>query len=52
MWFDSFYVSLLSEKNLTGKNNYAKAFITGTISNCKTLGSLNYCSSIIYIAEK
>jgi 2-polyprenyl-3-methyl-5-hydroxy-6-metoxy-1,4-benzoquinol methylase len=52
MWFDSFYVSLLSEKNLTGKNNYAKAFITGTLSNCKTLGSLNYCSSIIYIAEK
>jgi 2-polyprenyl-3-methyl-5-hydroxy-6-metoxy-1,4-benzoquinol methylase len=52
MWFDSFYVSLLSEKYKTGKNNLVKAFITGAISNAKTLGKPKNCSSIIYIAKK
>ncbi|WP_421712339.1 class I SAM-dependent methyltransferase, partial [Alteromonas abrolhosensis] len=33
MLFDSFYVSLLSEKNKTGKQNLIKAFFIGLQSN-------------------
>ena len=52
MWFDSYYISLLSEKYLTGKSNPLKAFISGTISNLHTLKSKQKSSSIIYIAQK
>jgi 2-polyprenyl-3-methyl-5-hydroxy-6-metoxy-1,4-benzoquinol methylase len=33
MWFDSFYVSLLSEKYKTGKMNFVKGFLIGFASN-------------------
>jgi len=52
MWFDSFYVSLLSEKYKTGKNNLARAFMRGAVSNLITAGSPENSSSIIYIAKK
>jgi len=52
MWFDSFYISLLSEKYLTGKNRPLKAFLTGFISNLYALRETHECSSIIYIAKK
>lgn len=52
MWFDSFYVSILSEKNMTGSNNYLKAFITGLTSNLKALSNKEKCSSLIYIIQK
>jgi len=52
MWFDSFYISLLSEKYLTGKSRPFKAFLTGFISNLHALGNRYKCSSIIYIARK
>lgn len=52
MWFDSFYVSLLSEKYKTGKNNYIKAFINGAVSNFKALKNISKCSSVIYITKK
>ncbi|MEP6467509.1 MAG: class I SAM-dependent methyltransferase [Parafilimonas sp.] len=52
MWFDSFYVSLLSEKYATGKTNFAKAFFTGAVSNVKAVGKTANCSSIIYISKK
>lgn len=48
MWYDSFYVSLLSEKYKTGKMNPFKAFWIGLISNLKGKKSLEY-SSHIYI---
>ncbi|PIB39396.1 class I SAM-dependent methyltransferase [Maribacter sp. 4G9] len=51
MLFDSFYVSLLSEKYKTGKNNYMKAFLIGLISNIKGLFTKEY-SSHIYILQK
>ena len=37
MWYDSVYVSLLSEKYKTGKSNPAKAFINGMLSNLEML---------------
>lgn len=51
MIFDSYYVSLLSEKYKTGKMNYIKAFIFGSLSNFKALFNKNY-SSLIYIIKK
>lgn len=51
MKFDSFYVSLLSEKYKTGKMNPIKGFWTGLLSNFKARKSGEY-SSLIYIIQK
>jgi SAM-dependent methyltransferase len=45
--FDSFYVSLLSEKNKNGNTNFAKAFFIGLWSNISAWSSKEY-SSLIY----
>jgi 2-polyprenyl-3-methyl-5-hydroxy-6-metoxy-1,4-benzoquinol methylase len=50
MKFDSFYVSLLSEKYKTGKMNFINAFITGLRSNLKAKRNFEY-SSHIYILK-
>jgi 2-polyprenyl-3-methyl-5-hydroxy-6-metoxy-1,4-benzoquinol methylase len=50
MKFDSFYVSILSEKYKSGKTNYLKAFITGMTSNCKAKAPGH--SSQVYIFKK
>jgi len=50
MKFDSFYVSLLSEKYKTGKMNFLNGFLTGLKSNLKAKQSLEY-SSHIYVLE-
>jgi len=52
MWFDSFYVSMLSEKYKNNKNNIIKAAIVGLISNLNAVFNIKKCSSIIYIIEK
>ena len=49
MWFDSFYVSMLSEQNKNGKGNIVKAFWNGFVSNVKALGDKRKCSSLIYV---
>ena len=51
MWFDSFYVSMLSEKIKTGKNNLVSAAWTGYVSNWKAFFNPEKCSSIIYIIK-
>jgi len=51
MWFDSVYVSLLSEKYKTGKSNILKALMNGMKSNMNALGNISKCSSVIYIAS-
>ncbi len=48
MKFDSFYVSLLSEKYKTGKQNMFKAFWIGLHSNMKAKHTSEY-SSLIYV---
>ncbi|WP_299435876.1 class I SAM-dependent methyltransferase [uncultured Aquimarina sp.] len=48
--FDSFYVSLLSEKHKNGKMNFVKAFWIGLLSNVKGKQSKEY-SSHIYILK-
>jgi 2-polyprenyl-3-methyl-5-hydroxy-6-metoxy-1,4-benzoquinol methylase len=52
MWFDSFYVSMLSEQYKTGKNNFIRAVFNGLLSNLNTFFNQKKCSSIIYILEK
>lgn len=52
MWFDSFYVSLLSEQYKNGRQNLAAGFWNGLISNIKTLTNKERCSSVIYIFGK
>ena len=49
MWFDSFYISLLSEKIKTGKNNYIKALSTGLWSNLKAMTINGEYSSLVYV---
>ena len=51
MYFDSYYVSLLSEKYKTGKSNYLKAFYRGFRSNLKAKRTGEY-SSLIYVLQK
>ncbi|MEQ9261979.1 MAG: class I SAM-dependent methyltransferase [Owenweeksia sp.] len=51
MPFDSFYVSMLSEKVAKGKVNYLRAMWTGLVSNLKAISHKN-ASSLIYILEK
>ncbi|NII28255.1 class I SAM-dependent methyltransferase [Pseudoflavitalea sp. X16] len=52
MWFDSFYVSLLSEKYKTGKASVVKGFFRGFVSNGKALRNKEQCSSLIYVITK
>lgn len=52
MWFDSVYVSMLSEKIKTGKPSLVKGVINGLRSNIKTLANTEKCSSVIYIISK
>lgn len=52
MKFDSFYVSLLSEKYKSGKVNYFNALKNGIKSNFYAKKNENNYSSIIYIIKK
>lgn len=53
MWFDSFYVSMLSEKNLgAGTLGLAKAFWQGARSNLHASGDVSRCSSLIYLIRR
>lgn len=51
MWFDSFYVSLLSEKYRTGRPRMVAGFLAGLRSNLKAISNLRRTSSLIYVVE-
>lgn len=51
MIFDSYYVSMLSEKYKYGKTNYLRAFRNGFRSNLRASSSWGY-SSVIYVFKK
>jgi 2-polyprenyl-3-methyl-5-hydroxy-6-metoxy-1,4-benzoquinol methylase len=51
MWFDAFYISMLSTKYKTGKINYLQSFFKGLTSNNKASQN-NQFSSLIYILKK
>ena len=52
MWYDSFYVSMLSCKYKNGKINLIASFFNGLRSNSKAIGNAQRCSSVIYIISK
>ena len=52
MKFDSFYVSLLSEKYKHGKMNFVKAFFIGLQSNVKAKQNSEYSSHIYVLKNK
>lgn len=52
MWYDSFYISMLSEQYKNGKGNLVKAIWTGMCSNITALFKRRRCSSVIYIIGK
>lgn len=52
MWYDSFYVSILSSRYKKGKTNFPSAFFSGLGSNFKAMSDVKKCSSVIYIIEK
>ncbi|MBI3138705.1 MAG: class I SAM-dependent methyltransferase [Sphingobacteriales bacterium] len=52
MWYDSFYVSLLSSKYKNGRTRLAAAFFRGLLSNLAALRDTKKCSSVIYIIGK
>ncbi|MFL5738954.1 MAG: methyltransferase domain-containing protein [Flavisolibacter sp.] len=52
MWFDSFYISLLSSKYKNGKTNWIGAAWNGLLSNARALADKDRCSSVIYVVEK
>ncbi len=52
MRFDSFYVSMLSEKYKTGKINYTSAFLRGLVSNLKAKSKKSFSSQIYFLKNK
>ena len=51
MWFDAYYVSLLSESYKTGRRNWFKAFLVGSWSNFKGLYTKEYSSHIYFLKK-
>ncbi len=49
MWYDSFYVSMLSSKYKSGSTRLLSAFINGLRSNISAISEVKRCSSVIYI---
>jgi 2-polyprenyl-3-methyl-5-hydroxy-6-metoxy-1,4-benzoquinol methylase len=52
MWFDSFYISLLSSKYRKGKTSWLGAAFAGLRSNINALMNKDKCSSLVYIISK
>jgi 2-polyprenyl-3-methyl-5-hydroxy-6-metoxy-1,4-benzoquinol methylase len=52
MWYDSFYISLLSSKYKNGRLSWAGALYQGMRSNMKAMNNKALCSSVTYIISK
>jgi SAM-dependent methyltransferase len=52
MWYDSVYISMLSEKYRNGRGNALKGIITGLLSNAKAFIDKSKCSSLTYVIGK
>ena len=51
MWFDAFYVSMMSEQYKKNKLYFIKALFIGLLSNAKAMFNYAKCSSIIYVIK-
>jgi SAM-dependent methyltransferase len=52
MWYDSFYISLLSSKYKNGGTNWIGAAWNGFRSNFSAMADVKKCSSVIYVVGK
>ncbi|HYM94458.1 MAG TPA: class I SAM-dependent methyltransferase [Chitinophagaceae bacterium] len=52
MWYDSFYISLLSSKYKNGKTKWLPALLNGLRSDIKAVSNVKKCSSVIYVVSK
>jgi SAM-dependent methyltransferase len=52
MWYDSFYISMLSEKYRNGSGNLVRAVFNGAVSNLRAFVDKSKCSSLIYVVGK
>jgi SAM-dependent methyltransferase len=52
MWFDSFYISMLSSRYKNGKTKWIGAGLSGLRSNFNALLNKDKCSSLIYVIGK
>lgn len=52
MWFDSYYVAMLSEKYRNGSGNMPGAVWNGLLSNLGASRDVAKCSSVIYVFTK
>ena len=52
MWFDAWYVAMLSEQYKKQSFGLIKAFLVGCISNWKAWRKNTQCSSLIYVLKK
>jgi 2-polyprenyl-3-methyl-5-hydroxy-6-metoxy-1,4-benzoquinol methylase len=51
MWYDSFYVAMLSEQYRNSSPGYVKAAYNGLVSNWQAVKNREKCSSLIYVVE-
>lgn len=52
MWYDSFYISLLSTRIRDGKTSWAGSLVTGLRSNLQAMKDVKKCSSVIYVVSR
>jgi len=53
MWYDSIYISMLSEKYRgNGRGNLPRALMNGVVSNVKAFIDKSRCSSLVYVVSK
>jgi len=52
MWYDSFYISMLSEKYLNSRGNVLRAVFNGFVSDVKAFVDKSRCSSLVYVIGK
>jgi 2-polyprenyl-3-methyl-5-hydroxy-6-metoxy-1,4-benzoquinol methylase len=52
MWFDSYYVSLLSSRYKKGNTDWVNAMKSGLLSNREGKRDVKKCSSVIYIISR
>jgi SAM-dependent methyltransferase len=52
MWYDSVYISMLSEKYRSGRGNAVRGVAVGLLSNAKAFIDKSKCSSLIYVIGK
>ena len=52
MWYDSFYISMLSSRYKSGKTDLIGSFWNGLVSNFNALSDARKCSSVLYVVSK